>query len=139
MELKKMNTWNNITTIERRSALALLTSICLAAGAVFAHGGMEHVQGKVAKVSDASITVTTTAGKTAEVGVDAKTTYSKAAKGMQKSDLKVGDRVVIHAEEVNEKLIARTVEIGPAAPAKAPVKVSAKPAAKAAPAAPVTK
>jgi hypothetical protein len=117
MELKQMNTPNSITTpTSRRRASALLVSLCLAiAPAMFAHGGMEHVQGKIAKVSDAAITVTTTAGKSQEVLVDAKTTYSKATKPIQKSDLKVGDRVVIHAEEVNEKLTARTVEVGTAA------------------------
>lgn len=117
----------NTTITTRRGAMPLLVSICLAlAPALLAHGGMEHVQGKVAKVSDNSITVTTTAGKTQEVLVDAKTTYSKASKPIQKADLKVGDRVVIHAEEVNEKLTARTVEIGAAAAAKPAAKTAAK-------------
>lgn len=107
------------TTTKRQGLLAALATICLAlTPALFAHGGMEHVQGKVAKVSDNSITVTTTAGKAQDVLVDAKTTYSKANKPIAKSDVKVGDRVVIHAEEVNEKLTARTVEIGSAPAAK---------------------
>jgi len=110
--------------------LALLATICLTlAPAAFAHGGMEHVQGKIAKLGDNSITVTTTAGKTQEVLVDAKTTYSKASKPIKKTDLQVGDRVVIHAEEVNEKLTAHTVEIG-AAPAKTAAKTATKPATK---------
>ena len=72
-------------------ALAILPAIALA------HGGLEHVRGTVAKVSDQSVTVTTTAGKTVEVLLDAQTTYARADQPIQKSDLKVGDRVVIHA------------------------------------------
>ena len=128
-----MNQPNNTTITSRRGVLALLGSLFFAIAPVaLAHGGMEHVQGKVAKVSDSSITVTTTAGKTQEVLVDAKTTYSKASKPIQKADIQAGDRVVIHAEEVNEKLTARTVEIGTAAKtaAKTTAKSAAKPATK---------
>lgn len=37
---------------------------------------------------------------------------------IQKSDIKVGDRIVIHATEMKEKLVAHTVEIGAARQAK---------------------
>jgi hypothetical protein len=39
-----------------------------------AHGGEEHVTGTLTKISDTSVTVKTTAGKTVEVGFDAKMT-----------------------------------------------------------------
>jgi hypothetical protein len=71
------------------------------------------------------VTVKTTAGKTVEVGVDSKTTYSRAEQPIQKSDIKVGDRVVIHAEEKGKALLAHTVEIGTAASKPAPAKSSA--------------
>jgi hypothetical protein len=91
-------------------SLALLPSIATA------HGGEEHVTGTVTKISDTSVTVKTTAGKTVEVGFDAKmTTYERAKQPIQKTDIKVGDRIVIHAMEVNEKLVAHSVEIGTAA------------------------
>jgi hypothetical protein len=93
-------------------ALALLPTITLA------HGGEEHVTGTVTQISDTSVTVKTTTGKTVEVGFDAKTTYTKAKQTIQKTDIRVGDRIVIHAVEVNEKLVAHTVEIGAAAAAK---------------------
>ena len=74
------------------------------------------------KISDAAVTVKTTAGKSVEVGFDAKmTTYERAKQPIQKTDIKVGDRIVIHAMEVNEKLVAHTVEIG-----TAPVKQAKK-------------
>ena len=74
--------------------------------------------GTVTKVSDTSVTVKTTAGKTVEVGFDAKTTFTRAKRTIQKVDIKVGDRIVIHAVEVSEKLIAHTVEIGTGTAAK---------------------
>jgi Domain of unknown function (DUF5666) len=111
MEANHMN--RNIIT--RR---ALLLALALTPAIAFAHGGLEHVRGTVAKISDQSVTVTTTAGKTVEVLLDAKTTYAKADKPIQKSDLQVGDRVVIHAAESGTTLTAHTVEVGVSASKK---------------------
>jgi Domain of unknown function (DUF5666) len=86
--------------------------LALAPAIALAHGGLEHVRGTVAKVSDQSITVTTTAGKTVEVLLDAQTTYARMNKPIQKADVKVGDRVVIHAAEKGTTLTAHTVEVG---------------------------
>ena len=112
----------NMNTITKRSALIALWGMILAIALLptiaSAHGGEEHVIGTVTSVSDTSITVKTTAGKMVEVGFDPKTTFARAKQTIQKSDIKVGDRVVIHAKEVNEKLVAHTVEIGAAAAAK---------------------
>ncbi len=83
-----MNTLNTNTIIRRLLIIALAITPMLA----FAHGGLEHVHGIIASITDQSVTVTTTAGKTVEVLLDAQTTYAKAEKAIQKSDLKVGDR-----------------------------------------------
>jgi hypothetical protein len=96
----------------------LLLALAITPAIAFAHGGLEHVRGTVAKISDQSVTVTTTAGKTVEVLLDAKTTFAKADKPIQKSDLKVGDRVVIHAAESGNTLTAHTVEVGVSASKK---------------------
>ncbi len=111
-----MNTQNISTTIKFKASVALATILALALlpAIVSAHGGEEHVTGTVTSVSDTSVTVKTTAGKTVEVGFDAKTTYARAKQSIQKTDIKVGDRIVIHAVEVNEKLVAHTVELGAA-------------------------
>ena len=108
-----MNTLS-ITTTRLKIQIALLAVLALALlpTIVSAHGGEEHVIGTVTKVSDSSVTVKTTAGKIVEVGFDAKTTYARAKMPTQKTDVKVGDRIVIHAVEVNEKLVAHTVELG---------------------------
>jgi hypothetical protein len=105
----------NRNIITRR---VLLLALALTPAIAFGHGGLEHVRGTVAKISDQSVTVTTTAGKTVEVLLDAKTTYAKADKPIQKSDLQVGDRVVIHAAESGTTLTAHTVEVGVSASKK---------------------
>ncbi len=116
METKQMNTHSmNTTRLKIQVALLAVLSLALLPTIATAHGGEEHVTGTVTKISDTSVTVKTTAGKTVEVGFDAKmTTYARAKQPIQKTDIKVGDRVVIHAMEVNEKVVAHSVEIGAA-------------------------
>ncbi|MEO8050350.1 MAG: hypothetical protein ABI833_08040 [Acidobacteriota bacterium] len=106
----------SITTTRIKIQIALLAVLALALlpTIVSAHGGEEHVIGTVTKVSDTSVTVKTPAGKIVEVGFDAKTTYARSKQPVQKTDVKVGDRIVIHAAKVNEKLVAHTVELGAA-------------------------
>ena len=115
METNRMNMQSIITTrLKLQIALLAVLALALLPTVVSAHGGEEHVVGTVTKVSDTSVTVKTTVGKIVDVGFDAKTTYARAKQPVQKSDVKVGDRIVIHAVEVNEKLVAHTVELGAA-------------------------
>jgi len=117
METKHLNTHSMNTTTKLKIQVALLAIVSLALLPMIAtaHGGEEHVTGTVTKISDTSVTVKTTAGKTVEVGFDAKmTTYARAKQPTQKTDIKVGDKIVIHAMEVNEKLVAHSVELGAA-------------------------
>lgn len=120
MGVNHMNRNKMIITTKRRVLVAIFAVITLALLPTIAaaHGGEEHVIGTVTSISDTSVSVKTTAGKTVEVGFDAKTTFARAKQLIQKSDIKVGDRVVIHAMEMNEKLVAHTVEIGAASAAK---------------------
>jgi hypothetical protein len=108
----------NTTKLKRHIAILAIVFLALLPTIAAAHGGEEHVTGTVTKVSDTSVTVKTAAGKTVEVGFDAKTTYTHAKQPIRNADIKVGDRIVIHAAEVNEKLVAHTVEIGRSAAAK---------------------
>ena len=62
--------------------------------------------GTVSKVTAQSVTVTTAAKKNVDVGLNAKTTYTRGDKTVTAADMKVGDRVVIDATEVNEALTA---------------------------------
>jgi hypothetical protein len=102
--------------------LVLFVCISLAAVAALAHGGEEHVIGTVSKVTPDSITVKTTANKLVTVGVVPATMFMMGKMMMKNGDLKVGNRVVIHAKEPKEgTLVADTVDFSTAntAPAKA--------------------
>jgi hypothetical protein len=77
-----------------------------------AHGGEVHVIGTVTKISETAVTVKTTAEKIVEVGFDEKTSYMRAKQPILRSSINAGDRIVIHALKVKEKLVAHTVEIG---------------------------
>lgn len=89
----------------------LLVYISMAAVATLAHGGEEHVIGTVSKVTPDSITVKTTANKLVAVDVVPATMFMMGKMMMKETDLKIGDRVVIHAKESKEgKLVADTVD-----------------------------
>ena len=92
-------------------AALLLAGISLKGNA---HEGMIHVVGIVMAVSDKSVTVETTDKKSVEVVLVGTTTYEKDKKAAARSDLKVGDRVVIHAVKLNDALQAHTVEFSEA-------------------------
>ena len=97
----------------REGAFVLAFFLLLASiQTAFAHGGAEHVMGTVSKVSAQSVTVATTNKKVVEVGLNSKTTYTRDDKKVEANDLKVGDRVMIEAKEVNEKLVAESVKLG---------------------------
>ncbi len=91
---------------------AILPTIGLMAGIAYAHGGMIHVMGTVASVTDTSITVTTMDGKTETVNFTSDTKYARMDKSITVKDIKVGDHVVIHATKKDNQLIAVTVKVG---------------------------
>ena len=92
--------------------------IVFVAIAALAHGGKEHVIGTVANVAPDSIIVKTMANKMVKVSVAPATTFTMGKMTMKIDDLKIGDRVVIHAEEPEEgTLVADTVEFSNPKPA----------------------
>lgn len=98
--------------------LILLAGVILFAGLALAHGGDQHVMGTVTKVTDTAITVEL-AGKQADaskksvtVSVVASTKFEKDGADASLKDVKVGDRVVIHAGKKGDQLEAHTVKIG---------------------------
>jgi hypothetical protein len=109
---------NSIRTIDgfRKGAFVLALFLLLASVQVaFAHGGAEHVMGTVSKVSAESVTVHATDNKDVQVGLNAKTAYTRDKKKVAATDMKVGDRVMIEAKEVDEKLVADSVALGASA------------------------
>src|ERR1700735_4531669 len=119
MEANCMNKTNTIITrLKRRFAILAIMVMALMPAIASAHGGEEHVIGTVTKVSDTAVSVKTTAGKTVNVGFDAKTICTRGDQAIRKTDIKVGDRGVIHAEAASEQLVALTAEAGTNTPAR---------------------
>ena len=77
-----------------------------------AHGKEKHVMGTVTSISDTSLTVETTAKKSVTVEVNDKTKFQKSSAPATVKDLKVGDKVVIHADVSGDKLVANEVHFG---------------------------
>ena len=92
--------------------LALVLTLGLLASAAYAHNGMIHVMGTVSAVTDTSITVTMTDGKSQAVALNGDTKYAKMDTAIALKDIKVGDHVVIHATKKGNQLVAATVKIG---------------------------
>ena len=93
----------------------LLFCLVLIAAAAFAHGDMQHIMGTVTQVSADSITVKTTKGDVLTIGVAANTQFMRGKVAAKISDLKAGDKVVIHAKKDEKdatKLVAHMVMIG---------------------------
>jgi Cu/Ag efflux protein CusF len=88
-------------------ALALALSVI-----AFAHGNEKHVMGTVTSISDNSITVETTSKKTVTVTLTTATKFQKSGSPAALKDLKVGDKVVIHATGSENKLVASEVRFG---------------------------
>jgi len=91
---------------------AALFTLVLMVSSAYAHNDMEHVMGTVASITDNSVTVTTSDGKTQTVATTADTKYTKMDAAIALKDIKVGDHVVIHATKKDGKLIAGTVQVG---------------------------
>lgn len=97
----------------KRFAICILGAFLVAASAA-GHGGLQHVMGTVKSISANSITVTTadTQSKDVMVVVLPTTKFQKSGVDATAHDLKIGDRVVIHAKPDGDKLDAVTVAFG---------------------------
>jgi Domain of unknown function (DUF5666) len=86
--------------------IAIFTSVALA------HGDYTHVMGTVTKITDTEVTVETTDKQVTVVKIASTTTFLKSGAAATLKDLKVGDRVVIHAKPVGTDLVAHEVRFG---------------------------
>ena len=101
--------------MKRRPMIAalLLVTISLLA---HAHGGMIHVMGTATALTEKSMTVKTTDQKIVQIALTESTTYESGSKPSTRRDLKVGDRVVIHAVKINDTLQAHEVHFSQEVP-----------------------
>jgi Domain of unknown function (DUF5666) len=91
-----------------------ILGIFLLSGLALGHEGERHIMGKVTAISANSITVETAAKepKTVTVAITAQTKFANSGATASVKDLKVGDRVVIHAKENGKKTEATLVSFG---------------------------
>src|SRR5216684_5539334 len=95
-----------------KRTLAVFALMLALSAIAFAHGNEKHVMGTVTSISDSSITVETTAKNSVTVEVSDKTKFEKSGVAATLKDLKVGDKVVIHADVSGDKLVAHKVHFG---------------------------
>ena len=95
-----------------KRTVAVVALLFALSAIALAHGKEKHVMGKVTNTSDNSITVETTSKKSVTVEVSDKTKFEKSGAPATLKDLKVGDKVVIHADVLGDKLVASEVHFG---------------------------
>jgi hypothetical protein len=107
----------------RRMASGLLIFLAFSLVAL-GHGTDKHVLGTVTKITDSEVTVQAQDGSLQVVKIAPDTSFVKSGASASIKDLKVGDRVVIHAKPVGSDLIAHEIRFGkpPAAAAGAAAK-----------------
>ena len=97
----------------KRTTLAVSAVLFLAAMA-WAHEHQLHVMGTVTKIEGSSISVKGADGAEKTVTVMEGTKFVKNGTAVTQKDIKVGDRVVIHAMPMGDMLHATEVKIGEA-------------------------
>lgn len=95
--------------VKGRAILTIGIMIALLTGFAFAHGGETHIMGTVAEISQSTVTITAAGDKKVIVTFDSKTRFEKSGAAATAQDLKVGDRVVIHAKKDGDKVVASEV------------------------------
>ena len=81
-----------------------------ASAPAFAHGGYDHIQGTVVKVTNSVLTVKTAKGNV-DVKLDKQTDLTRNNQKAQLADLKVGARVIVEVPEGMKVKIARSVKV----------------------------
>jgi acetolactate synthase small subunit len=95
-----------------KRAIAIASISFLLVTLASAHGNLQHVIGTISAINGDSITVETIDHQSKVVYVTDKTTFTKSGAAATRDALKVGDRVVIHAQKEGDKLMAHTVALG---------------------------
>jgi hypothetical protein len=65
----------------------------------------------VAVIGENSVIIKTSGGRSVETAFDPKTMYTRGPAQIRSTEIKVGDRVVIRARLVNQKLVADAVYV----------------------------
>jgi Domain of unknown function (DUF5666) len=95
-----------------KNIFSLVALLIVFAPVAFAHGTYTHVMGTVTKITGAEVTVETTDKQVTVVKIASTTSFLKGGAAASLKDLKVGDRVVIHAKPIGTDLVAHEVRFG---------------------------
>ena len=97
----------------------LLVATLAIPAAGLAHEGHAHkVMGTVASIDGKNLMVKGTDGKTVMVMLDAKTKITRGKAKADATELKVGERIVAEGPEEKDMIMATTVQLAVAPPAK---------------------
>ena len=118
---------NTITTreigmsrVSQQIGIVAIAVLCFVSYAI-GHGSEKHVMGTVTKIDGGTISVRTPDAGEKTVNIGSETKFMKGQQPATQQDVKVGDRVVIHAKPNGDKLEATEVKIGtPSSYAKKP-------------------
>jgi hypothetical protein len=94
----------------KRAYRLLAVALLVLSIPTFAHGNMDHILGTVTSIAGNVITVEKD-GKLTEILLATFTTYETNGQPGKQGDLRVGDRVVIHATKMNDKETAHTIRL----------------------------
>jgi hypothetical protein len=95
-----------------KRTLAVGSVVFLFAVLAFAHGNEQHVIGTITAISGDAVTVQTVTKQSTVVYLSGNTKFTKSGAAATRDELKVGDRLVIHAQKEGDKLMAHTVALG---------------------------
>jgi hypothetical protein len=82
--------------MRKNSMVLTAILILLASGLALAHGGHAHVMGTVTAAAADHLDVKTKDGKVVTVPIAETTQYSRGKEKAARSDVRVGERVVVH-------------------------------------------
>lgn len=102
----------NVSNAIQRKIILLVFASLFATSLLFAHGNEKHVMGTVKAIGAGAITVETTDHQAQTVQITSETKFVRSGNPSSISEIKVGDRVVIHAKPSGDKLNATEVKSG---------------------------
>jgi len=95
-----------------KATVIALCTVLIFCSAVWSHGDEQHVLGTVTKIDANAITVSTSPGVEKIVSILPSTKFLKGGSPAALKDLKIGDRVAVHAKPKAGGLEATEVKIG---------------------------
>jgi hypothetical protein len=79
-----------------------------------AHEGGSHAKGTVHEITPDRIVVTSQQGKDLAFALAPDTTFERGKARARRGDVKIGERVVVHAKHAGDREIATVVKLAPA-------------------------